>query len=69
MRDAGAKILVDGKPRRAGVPLWQGDSKCLLVQERFPEPSSATDTESPLLEIILPPTSEPLPPITHVFGL
>jgi hypothetical protein len=64
--DAGARFLLDDQPLASpAVQHWA--NKCVQVQARFPEPSTTGRTLR--LDITLPLLEEPLPPITHVFGL
>jgi len=71
MLEVGAKFLVDGSPpESAPEVLW--DSKCVQVQARFPETEARHPNGSVRnvqLDVILPALDQPLPPITHVFGL
>ncbi len=66
--EAGAQFLIDGTPPESPVAQHWAD-KCVQVQARFREPASDEAGRSVQLDILLPPMSESLPPVTHVFGL
>jgi len=67
MIDAGAELLIDGKPPgQPPSPLWGG--KCIQVQAGFGDDTGVIPRDL-TASIRLPPMDTPLPPITHVFGL
>ncbi|MBT4519666.1 MAG: hypothetical protein HOC23_06650 [Halieaceae bacterium] len=71
MLEAGAEFLIDGK-KPVVAPQAHWADKCVQVQGRIPERDQASKSgggQPVRLDITLPATTQPLPPITHVFGL